>query len=434
MAERRFHTIVVGGGCLGCASAISVQRQLRFSPQPKADAASKDVCIIDKSFIGSGLTARHSGIIRAANANLMAAVLARKAIERWKNLIAHWGVAAPYESCGAIWVAKEAGHGANERWSVLEERMATVGVRFDRIDSSRVDELCPEIVSLHEGEIYFFEPNAIQVDPAAIRKLLYAALDIAGVDVHEKTTVTGFETGNDGHIEAVLTDQGRFGCDYVVNAAGPWSPTIFASLGISIPIGAEPVTVTNWLASARDLTKPMPVIADYVNLAYFRVWPGSQIHMHQPRTRSLRDTARVFAANPLQTGGADFVSDPSNQGLSYAQVRHFEELVGNRFKSVDATAFGSGFRSFFDITPDLQFILGSDVTVRNLIHCLGAGQSFKYAPVFGEIVAEAIFGAEDYTDALREFSIGRFGGSYMLQFFRGVAGTEINPNATSGSL
>ncbi len=36
----RFHTVVVGGGCLGCASAISVKRRLRQSP----DTFSERVC------------------------------------------------------------------------------------------------------------------------------------------------------------------------------------------------------------------------------------------------------------------------------------------------------------------------------------------------------------------------------------------------------
>ena len=66
----RYHTVVIGGGCLGCASAISVRRRLQQTG--KADGA---VCVLEKSFVGSGLTARHSGIVRSANAVPIAAKL-----------------------------------------------------------------------------------------------------------------------------------------------------------------------------------------------------------------------------------------------------------------------------------------------------------------------------------------------------------------------
>ncbi|NIQ15340.1 MAG: FAD-binding oxidoreductase, partial [Candidatus Dadabacteria bacterium] len=52
------------GGCLGCATAISTQRRLK----QVSGGSDEKVCIIEKSLIGSGITARHSGIVRAANA------------------------------------------------------------------------------------------------------------------------------------------------------------------------------------------------------------------------------------------------------------------------------------------------------------------------------------------------------------------------------
>lgn len=289
---------------------------------------------------------------------------------------------------------------------------------------ARADELSPAIVDFHDDEVFFYEPGAIQMDPSAVRKMIYEALDINAIDVREKTAVTGFECGENGRISGVLTSQGRLACEFVVNVAGAWSPAVFGSLGIAIPVGAEPVHVANWITSLREFEKAMPIIADYVNLVYFRLWRDGEIHMHQPRKRSLRDTARVFAGNPLGLVGADFINDPANQELDYAQIRVYEQIARHRINNMDRTVYGSGYRSFFDITPDLRFILGRDHRIPNLVHCLGASQSFKYTPVFGEIIAESIFGGRNYAEEARAFSIGRFDDVYMHRFWTLVSGVD----------
>ena len=117
--SRDFHTIVIGGGCLGCASAISIRRRL----QRRADAAESKVCVLEKSVIGSGLSARHSGIIRAANAVPTAAKLAKIATDQWRQLNDLWGVSASFDACGAIWIAKDNGCAGNAKWDALEQQM-----------------------------------------------------------------------------------------------------------------------------------------------------------------------------------------------------------------------------------------------------------------------------------------------------------------------
>ena len=72
--------------------------------------------------------------------------------------------------------------------------------------------------------------------------------------------------------------------------------------------------------------------------------------------------------------------------------------------------YAGGFNSYFDVTPDLQFILGRDHMHPTLVHCLGAGQAFKYAPVLGEIVSDmVVHGSVQYAGInLDAFSIERF--------------------------
>lgn len=410
------HTVVIGGGCLGTAAAVSIQRRLRQQDNPGR------VVLLDKSVLGAALSARHSGIVRAANSDQAAARLAVAATGMWRRLEDYWGVGLRAEQTGALWIAQADGAGDNPRWRALQSTMEQNGIAFARVPFSRARELCPAHVVLREDEVFYHEPDALQLDPCEVRAVLYAALEKNGVDLREKTAATGFLRSADGRVEGVLTEDGVIRCGHVVNACGAWSPTVFASLGLQIPVSVEPVTVVNWMTSRRELQAPMPILADYVNLAYFRSWRDGELHMHQPRKRNQRETARAFAESPLALIGADFVNDPTNQALGYSQIRLYEDIARRRFATVDRTVFSAGYRSYFDITPDLRFILGPDPRVPNLLHCLGAGQSFKYAPVFGELMADYATGGGPLLPLAESFSIGRFDGGYMAQFWAQVAG------------
>ncbi|MGD8355377.1 MAG: FAD-binding oxidoreductase, partial [Methyloceanibacter sp.] len=277
----RYHTVVIGGGCLGCASAVSVRRRLQRSGE-----TNNAVCVIEKSLVGSGLTARHSGIVRSANAVPIAAELAKIAAGQWHSLDELWGVPAAFDACGAIWIARDNGSGGNPKWDSLEQRMKEVGIDFRKVNSHEARDMLPGFVKLYDNEVYYLEPGALQFDPSAFRNVLYKALDKNTVDVREKSEVVGFERADDGSITAVRTADGeRLECAHVVNAAGPWSPAIFAPLGISVPVSVEPVSVVNWLTSYSEIEGFFPIIADYINLAYFRLWRDNEIHMHQPRKR-----------------------------------------------------------------------------------------------------------------------------------------------------
>ena len=75
---KHFNTVVIGGGCLGCACAFSISRQL--------GRQQNKVAIIEKKVLGAGLSSRHSAIVRSANASAMAARMAKIATQQWKTL------------------------------------------------------------------------------------------------------------------------------------------------------------------------------------------------------------------------------------------------------------------------------------------------------------------------------------------------------------
>ena len=92
---KSFNTVIIGGGCLGCAFAFSISRQL--------GRQQNKVAIIEKKVLEAGLSSRHRAIVRSAIASVMAARMAKIATQEWKPLNRLWGLIflldSPEQSC-----------------------------------------------------------------------------------------------------------------------------------------------------------------------------------------------------------------------------------------------------------------------------------------------------------------------------------------------
>ena len=414
-----YHTVIIGGGCLGAATAVSLQRKLN------SIGKGEKVCLIEKAVLCAAESSRHSGIVRSANADPDASMMANLSTKMWKDLSGIWGLKMELDEFGAIWIAKKNEDGENPAWSELAKRMKKIDLTFEEISSKSAISKCGTTLITDENESYFFEPDAFQLDPSILRSTLYNAIDANGVDLYEKTEVDSIIfKGNE--IVGCTTNNGKFDAKNFVNATGAWSSQLFSKIGLKIPVTIEPVSVVNWMESPRQIKYEYPIIADYTNLCYFRSWRGNKMHAHQPRKRSVYEIAKNFINDLTAVNGGEYLNEPMNQSLAYNQIKNYEDISKKRFSNIDKTVYASGYRSFFDITPDLRFILGKDSKYTNLFHNLGSGQAMKYSPVLGESVAEEIMNESLITKKFdyKKFNINRFGDDYMREFWNLVQGEE----------
>ena len=414
-----YHTIVIGGGCLGAAAAISLQRKL--NRLGKGDK----VCLVEKAVLCAAESSRHSGIVRSANADPDASIMASMSSKMWKNLSSVWGLDMEIDEFGAIWIAKKNADGENPAWSDLSDRMSKIQLIFEEIDTNSATQKCGETLLTDENESYFYEPAAFQLDPSILRSTLYDAIDENGVVLMEKTEVDTILTkGKD--IFGITTNNGKLDANNFVYATGAWSSQLFSKIGLKIPVTIEPVSVVNWMESPKQIRYEYPIVADYTNLCYFRSWRGNKMHAHQPRKRSVYEIAKNFLNDLTSVNGGEYLNEPMNQSLAYNQIKNYEDISKKRFSNIDKTVYASGYRSFFDITPDLRFILGKDSKFNNLFHNLGSGQAMKYCPVLGESIAEEILNESDVTGKFdyKKFNINRFSDDYMKDFWNLVQGEE----------
>ena len=414
-----YHTIVIGGGCLGAAAAISLQRKL--NRLGKGDK----VCLVEKAVLCAAESSRHSGIVRSANADPDASIMASMSSKMWKNLSSVWGLDMEIDEFGAIWIAKKNADGENPAWSDLSDRMSKIQLTFEEIDTNSATQKCGETLLTDENESYFYEPAAFQLDPSILRSTLYDAIDENGVVLMEKTEVDTILTKGK-EIIGITTNNGNLNAKNFVNATGAWSSHLFSKIGLKIPVTIEPVSVVNWMESPKQIRYEYPIVADYTNLCYFRSWRGNKMHAHQPRKRSVYEIAKNFLNDLTSVNGGEYLNEPMNQSLAYNQIKNYEDISKKRFSNIDKTVYASGYRSFFDITPDLRFILGKDSKFNNLFHNLGSGQAMKYCPVLGESIAEEILNESDVTAKFdyKKFNINRFSDDYMKDFWNLVQGEE----------
>ncbi len=414
-----YHTAVIGGGCLGAAAAISLQRKLNEIGK------NQKVCLIEKAVLCAAESSRHSGIVRSANADPDASVMASMSSGMWKNLSKTWGIDMELDEFGAIWIAKKNSDGENPAWMELSKRMEKIDLVFQEIDTNSAIEKCGQTLLTDESESYFYEPEAFQLDPSILRSTLYDALDHNGVELMEKTEVDAILTKGK-EIKGLTTTNGKINAKNFVNATGAWSSQLFSKIGLKIPVTIEPVSVVNWMESPKQIRYEYPIVADYTNLCYFRSWRGNKMHAHQPRKRSVYEIAKNFLNDLTSVNGGEYLNEPMNQSLAYNQIKNYEDISKKRFSNIDKTVYASGYRSFFDITPDLRFILGKDNKFDNLFHNLGSGQAMKYCPVLGESIAEEILNDKQITKKFdyKKFSISRFSEDYMKEFWNLVQGEE----------
>lgn len=400
--KNKYHTVIIGGGCLGAACAFSIQRKLGIHHS--------QIAIVEKKVLGAGLSSRHSAIVRAANTSKMAARMAKQSIELWKNLKSIWGVEIDYEQSGAIWITDSNLQKSDSRWQSIETSMREESIEFNSIPYQEIRKLSKSAIKTSPDELYYYESEVLQFESAQILNGIQNAVKKNGIAIYEHCEVMGFEQDCEKQLSAVNTSQGKIYADHFVNASGPWCTELFYQLGLTIPVALEPVYVANFLVSCNEIPKTMPIIADYCNDVYFRRWQGNFLHMHQPRNTHKSQIAKSFSRSTMNPDGANIIYDAMSFNLNHHQLEAYIEKINHRFPNLGKPVYAGGYQSFFDITPDLQFILGPDTSFPNLFHCLGAGQGLKYAPLFGELIAELILDRQALNLEFdsSEFAISRF--------------------------
>ena len=268
--QRSYDAVIIGGGSHGLATAYYLAKNHGLT----------DVCVLEKSYIGSGAAGRNTTIIRSNYRTPEGAEFYQRSVELYERLSAELGYNLMFSQIGHLTLAH------TERAMVTMAERAEVnqllGIRSRVVDAAGVKELCPEIeigdtVTWPIMGALYHEPGGIIRHDAVVWGYARGA-DRLGVEIHHDTEVTGIERAN-GKVTGVQTTRGPIACDTVVSCTAGWSTLLASMVGVELPIWDQ------HSPSLRDRARQaVPRCRD-------RVLPDARLHLPD-RPRRVPDRRR----------------------------------------------------------------------------------------------------------------------------------------------
>lgn len=367
--------VVVGAGVVGLATAFQL-----------ASRGVRDIVVLERRTIAAGASGKSGAIVRTHYSNEYESRLAlegRRFFEDWADIV---GGDCGFERTGIIVVAAPESRTALEANVAMQHRL---GIRVEIVDASALREIDPE-VSLDDGAIAAFEPDAGAADAIATCHGFATALRRMGVEVRTETTVTAI-THEGGRVTGVETDAGAIGADAVVVAPGAFAHPLLRPLGIDLPM----VPATSRIAIFRwpiDRDPRHPALVDNVN----GVW-----------LRPIFGNSTLLGA---ELGVRRVVDDPAHadETIDQPYVEHCQTQLTARYPIMRHALSRGGWTGVLMRSADDRPIIGPFEGYEGLVGLVGdSGTSFKTSPAVGRALAELIIDGRSEVD-LTPFHASRF--------------------------
>lgn len=331
--------VVIGGGIVGCSTAYHLARD-----------HGADVLLLERGRLTNGSTWHAAGLVGQLRTSASITRLLTHSVELYARLEAETGLATGWKQNGGLRLACNA-----DRWTEILRQATTArsfGLEMHLLSPNEAQALWPPMdVSDVVGAAFL--PTDGQASPSDVTQSLARGARRHGVRIAEGVAVIGFEVA-DGRIRAVLTDQGRIGCEKAVIAAGMWSKELGRLAGVSIPL--QPVQHQYVLTEPVPGVSPtLPTLRDPDRLIYFKEEVGGlSFGGYEPNP--------IAWADEGIPAGFEFRLLDENWD-------HFEPHMLQAIERVPALSTAgvkqmiNGPESF---TPDGNFILGETAEVRGL--------------------------------------------------------------------
>src|SRR6266481_4213153 len=355
--------IVVGAGINGVTSAIELKKRghkvilVDPGPLPHPLAASTDI----------------SKAVRAAyGPDEDYTALAERCIELWRKWNAKFGIEL-YHETGVLFVCQhrmQPGDFEYESCRILEKQ----GHRFERFDSFTFHQRFPAFAEdrFQDG---FFDPDAGYVESGRVVGTLIGHAKSLGVELREHARFTALDE-SDRRVEGiVLEDRHRINGDAVIMATGAWTPYLLPFTKKFLRSTAHPVFPLRPKQPNFFLPERFPFFgADISTTGYY----GFSLH------QGVVKIANHGAGREMSPDSPERIVTPEDENA----LREF--LSGAIPALADVPIVHTRICMYCD-THDGHFWIAPDPERPGLVIATGdCGHGFKFAPVLGELVADAV--------------------------------------------
>ena len=357
--------IIVGAGINGLTTAIELSKRghkvtlVDPGPIPHPLAASTDI----------------SKAIRAAyGADEDYTALAERSIVLWREWNKEFGVEL-YHETGVVFLRQRPmrpGDFEYESCKVLEKR----GHKFERIDSARLRERFPAFNPelINDG---FFDAEAGYVESGRVVATLAERARSLGVELHERAKC-GSLAENNGHVTGVvLEDRQRIDGDVVVAALGAWTPYALPFMRNFFRATGHPVFHLKPFEPVLFLPERFPFFGADISTTGYYGFPLNQ------------GVVKIANHGP----GRKMSPDSTERLVTLEEEIDLRDFLRSTIPTLaDAPIVYSRVCMYCD-THDGDFWIAADPERPGLIVATGdCGHGFKFAPVLGEIIADAVEG------------------------------------------
>jgi sarcosine oxidase subunit beta len=380
-----YDVVIIGAGGHGLAAAYYLAR----------DHGITDIAVLEKGYLGGGNTGRNTTIIRSNYLTPEGVAFYDESVRLWQDLAEDFDLNLFYSTRGHYTLAHTDSAMRTMRWRA--EVNKHLGVKSEVVDAGEVQRAMPMMDVSCGGHApvlgaLFHEPGAIARHDAVAWGYGRGA-DRRGVEIHQRTEVTGIEVAGGG-VRAVETNRGRIETRKVLCAVAGSTPRLLDMVGIRSPLYVHPLQ-----AMVSEPVKPFldPIVVSgslhvYISQsARGELVMGSSLDPYELHaTRSTFDFAEGLAAHMLDLFPC----------LSHVNVNR--QWAG-----------------MADMTPDFAPIMGRTPVDGFYLDAGWGTWGFKATPVCGKTMAYTV--AHDANHPLIEgFGLDRFA-DYRLTGEKGAA-------------
>jgi glycine/D-amino acid oxidase-like deaminating enzyme len=356
--------IVVGAGINGVTAAIELRKRghnvalVDPGPLPHPLAASTDIS---------------KAVRRAYGADEDYTALADCSIKLWRKWNEEFG-AELYHEVGVMFVRQremKPGDFEHESFKMLRKR----GHKIERMNSTplwkRFSTWNPDLY--RDG---VFELEAGYAESARVVATLIGRAKSLGIELRDGVTFSQLDEGDDRVNGIVISDGRRLAGDFVVMAAGAWTPYLLPFTKNFFCANGQPVFHLKPREPELFAPERFPVFgADITTTGYY----GFPIN---------RDgVVKIANHGP----GREMSPESPERAVTTEDERNLREFLSSTFPAlVDAPIVYSRVCMYCD-THDGHFWIAPDPDRKGLVIAAGdCGHGFKFAPVLGEIIADAV--------------------------------------------
>ncbi len=356
-----YDAIIIGGGIMGCSTALQLGRQ------------GLKVALLEKDAIGAGPTGKSSAIIRQHYSNQLTARMALHSLRVFQNFDDAVGGESGFTKTGfAVLVSAEDRAGLEANIALQRK----VGIDTGLISPQELSERVP---GLKTGDLFAaaYEPESGYADPYLTVNAYASAARRHGTQLFQDTEVTGLQLEKGGLV-TVNTAKDTFSAPLVLNSAGAWGARVAKMAGVEVPINPCRVQVAFFRRPA-GYEAPHPVIGDFIYATYFR-----------------SETGGLTLSGLIDPSEAEAIVNPDNynEDMDTGFILEIGERLLRRYPPMEQSQSTGGYASLYAITPDWHPIVDELLPGSGFYIASGfSGHGFKLGPAMGVMIAELMTGA-----------------------------------------